>query len=196
MRTEKQDRRIRKTKKLLRDSLVETLQSKELTKITVRELCQHADINRSTFYLHYRDIFDLWRQLENKVEQDLKEILSSFSPNSIITNPLPLLLEISKLLEEEKEFNKLLFSSRESIIFLDQLKEDFIKYFMDENQDLIKKSKDRDFEFYITFAISGIFSLFTKWFVEEKDFPLEKLAHTIEQLIFQGVGDFLKNSQS
>lgn len=57
---ETKDRRsVRRTKRLLKASLIDLLQTKGITKISVSELAQAADINRGTFYLHYRDIYDL-----------------------------------------------------------------------------------------------------------------------------------------
>lgn len=52
------DRRVRKTKKQLRECLTRLLKEKKVQDITVRELTDMADLNRGTFYLHYRDVFD------------------------------------------------------------------------------------------------------------------------------------------
>ena len=54
---EKTDRRIRKTKAQLRAGLAKLMQEKSIKEITVKELVEEVDINRSTFYLHYSDIY-------------------------------------------------------------------------------------------------------------------------------------------
>lgn len=54
-----EDRRVRKTKKAIQDVFCEMIKEKKLNEITVKELCARADINKSTFYLHYRDILIL-----------------------------------------------------------------------------------------------------------------------------------------
>ena len=61
------DRRIRYTKMFLKDSLLELLQKKPLSRITVTELCQMAEINRSTYYVYYKDPLD---QLESLVTEN------------------------------------------------------------------------------------------------------------------------------
>ena len=53
---EKVDRRVRKTKAQLRRGLARLMQEKSINEITVKELVDEVDINRSTFYLHYTDI--------------------------------------------------------------------------------------------------------------------------------------------
>jgi len=73
----KEDRRVRKTKKALREGLAELLMEKSIQNITVRELTDKADVHRSTFYANFNDIFDLYNQIEDVVIQELKDILSA-----------------------------------------------------------------------------------------------------------------------
>jgi len=73
----KEDRRVRKTKKALREGLAELLMEKSIQHITVRELTDKADVHRSTFYANYKDIYDLYKQMEDVVIQEVSEILSA-----------------------------------------------------------------------------------------------------------------------
>ena len=52
----KTDRRVRRTKTRLTEGLLHLLMQKDIKDISVRELAEYADINRCTFYLHYKDI--------------------------------------------------------------------------------------------------------------------------------------------
>ena len=61
----KNDRRSKRTEAALLNALAELLKQKQLRKITINELVSLADIHRSTFYLHYQDIFDFYQQTEN-----------------------------------------------------------------------------------------------------------------------------------
>ena len=61
------DRRVRKTKSQLRLALMELLVEKSAKNISVRELAERADINRGTFYIHYRDVGDLLQRLEEQL---------------------------------------------------------------------------------------------------------------------------------
>lgn len=69
------DRRVRKTKKALREALAELMMEKELRNITIRELSDTADVHRATFYAHYNDIYDLYEQLENAVVDEMGVII-------------------------------------------------------------------------------------------------------------------------
>jgi AcrR family transcriptional regulator len=60
----KEDRRVRRTKKLLTQALTELMQQKQVKEITVKELTDLADMNRGTFYLYYKDIYDMLESIE------------------------------------------------------------------------------------------------------------------------------------
>ena len=57
-------RKIQYTRMVLADSLIELMRTKSFDKITIRELCDLANVNRSTFYLHYEDIYALLHTIE------------------------------------------------------------------------------------------------------------------------------------
>ena len=64
----KTDRRITRTRYLLVHALTSLMLKKSIKDITVKELCESVDINRGTFYTHYRDIYDLMHQIEEEME--------------------------------------------------------------------------------------------------------------------------------
>ncbi len=58
--SQKEDLRVRKTKKALSDAFFELLLEKSFDEITVNELCDKADVRRATFYKHYTDKFNFF----------------------------------------------------------------------------------------------------------------------------------------
>ena len=56
------DRRVRKTRESLITALITLLEKKNINEISVRELSELADINRGTFYLHYKDPYDMLKK--------------------------------------------------------------------------------------------------------------------------------------
>ena len=67
MEEKKTDRRAQKTKKAIYGAFISLLTQKELHKVTVQDISDLADINRTTFYKHYLDVYDLY----DKFEQDM-----------------------------------------------------------------------------------------------------------------------------
>ena len=63
---ENTDNRVRYTKKVLQETLMKILQKKHIDKVTVKELCEEASVNRGTFYLHYITPNDLLMEIEQQ----------------------------------------------------------------------------------------------------------------------------------
>jgi AcrR family transcriptional regulator len=63
---------------VLKNSLIDLLKIKPISAITVKEVCERADINRSTFYAHYHDQFDLLEKTEKEVIADIDAYLSQY----------------------------------------------------------------------------------------------------------------------
>ncbi|MCY8607481.1 TetR family transcriptional regulator, partial [Bacillus sonorensis] len=68
------DRRINRTKRMIRDALSELMEEKAFEEITVTDMTKKADINRGTFYLHYQDKYDLLDQSEEEIIDEIREI--------------------------------------------------------------------------------------------------------------------------
>ncbi len=71
----KNNRRTKLTKMLLKNSLIELMNDKAVNHITIKELCEKADLNRSTFYLHYTDQYQLLSEIENDLLEDTIQYL-------------------------------------------------------------------------------------------------------------------------
>ena len=86
------DKRIEKTKRSIVNAFLELRSRKAIEKITVKELCEKAEINKSTFYTHFKDIYDLSEQLEiqtaNEIISGLRHPEYLFSKPDIFTREL------------------------------------------------------------------------------------------------------------
>ncbi len=78
----KENRKTKYTQMVLQDALMELMAEKSISKITIKELCEKADINRTTFYAHYTDQNDLLHEIEANVL--LSEFYSIFVLNGSI----------------------------------------------------------------------------------------------------------------
>lgn len=80
----KDNRRTAMTKHLLKESLLELLETQDIHKISIRALCQRADLNRSTFYKHYASQYDLLKDMEDDLLAQIDKSLrvSDGSPAS------------------------------------------------------------------------------------------------------------------
>ena len=67
MKAQSENRRVRMTKRLMKDALLNLLERTELSGISVTAVCEEADVNRSTFYSYYTSPSELLREIEQEV---------------------------------------------------------------------------------------------------------------------------------
>lgn len=113
MQEKKVDRRVKYTKLALRESLITALLEKPIEKITVKELCEKADVNRGTFYSHYSDQFDLYNAV---VEEFLTEAISMTSgildTNERVHDKIKMASLIYKFVKDNSDLAKVLLDGR------------------------------------------------------------------------------------
>ncbi|HJC46949.1 MAG TPA: TetR/AcrR family transcriptional regulator [Candidatus Lachnoclostridium pullistercoris] len=112
------DIRIEKTKRSIVNAFLELRAGKPLEKIRVKELCEKAQINKSTFYAHYRDIFDLAEQLEDEVVRDYLDIPH---PDYVITDVAGFVREMFQARMSYEPLINILFSGSRSGIFVEKI---------------------------------------------------------------------------
>lgn len=73
----KTDARVRYTRKVIQDAFLDALKEKPIARITVKEVCDKAEINRGTFYKHYQDCYDLLDKIEEEGLREFEKMLAS-----------------------------------------------------------------------------------------------------------------------
>lgn len=77
------DARVRYTKAVIQNSFMALLKVKPFSRITLKEVCELAKIKHSTFYRHYKDIFDWKEQLEASIMENLENCLNDFDTSDM-----------------------------------------------------------------------------------------------------------------
>ncbi len=172
-----------RSRRLIRQAFVELLQEKPLEKITVTDIITRADINRGTFYAHYQDTRAVIEQIENEIIDKMVEFLGEFRYKNFFENPLPLLLKISRYLEEDLEFYRILINSNGAEQFLIKLKNIFVRHMeMDTNiPEQIKNSPA--FRIRIHFFAGGLVNLYQVWFRGNLDVSLNEISLEMSRMI-------------
>lgn len=73
----KNNRKSKLTRKLFQDTLLELLRDNHISEISVKGLCQAADLNRSTFYAYYQNQMDILREIEESTYADVHSFIMS-----------------------------------------------------------------------------------------------------------------------
>lgn len=167
------DRRVRKTRKLLKEALVALMTEKDFRKITVTELTKKADINRGTFYLHYFDIYDLLEEMENEALDYIKKIIEKYS------NPVDyykILINIIEYVKGKKTFFQQILGENGDIAFINKLKQEMKKIFIRTNKDIPQKGGIFQ-EAFASFIVSGGMGVFQEWLEQNCEPPIHTLIY-------------------
>lgn len=172
----KENQRIKLTKTLLKNSLIELMHTKSINKISVKELCETADINRSTFYLYYTDQVALLKEIEEELLLNAREHLKNIDSD---LNNLHYLKELLYYLKANSDIFYTLLCRQENLSFQTAfINTSILNLKINVNLQCEEKISDYIYR-YLTM---GCFSLITKWFEAGFDMSPEELAEMIFRL--------------
>ena len=183
------DRRVKYTKKIIKENFIELLKEKELNKITVSELCEKSDINRATFYRYYIDIYDLLEKIEQELIDELKELLSNYKDYTL----RDMIKEYLNIFLDNKELVSIIFSNRQNIFYLN----DFF-YFIYENCkekwfENIELDEDQKTLFSI-FAFNGTLGVINYWIQNGYKEDVDEISSVIQKICYKGLKGIKKDS--
>lgn len=181
--TMKEDsRRVKMTKALLHKGLIEALRDKPLDKITVTEICDFADVNRSTYYTYFSDPFDQIIQYEKSIGEYIRDQLEEALKDDMSKQEKCFTLFSTALTElgKIKDDFKVLVSGKIDLSILKDILNDFWEpvFFSKEGAFEDLNITDRYRFFY---SASGCFMMISNWFTEDSvnQISAEELANML-----------------
>lgn len=173
---QKENRRTKMTKMLFRTALVELMQEKSFSKITVKEICDRADLNRTTFYKHYNDQEDIL----DEIESDLIERSIAYMKN--VSREEGTVAMIEAYLHYVKE-NAVLFRVMFSGLGNDNRIFSYTSNVLQHLQSNLPDYGTPVQEHYIlSFIMNGSFRIILTWIDSDFDIPERELARLIYTL--------------
>ncbi len=177
----KEDRRVRRTKKLLTQALTELLQQKQAKEITVRELTERADMNRGTFYLYYRDISDMLEKIREEMFERLDGIIALHDNEDVSAQAMPILLELFRFIEENREMCRVMLSPNGDISFLHQLNEVLREKCLRLYR--VTEQEEDEFDYRYSYVVFGCAGIIRAWVNRDCPEKPEQMADMAGRLI-------------
>ncbi len=170
-----------RSRKLINEALADLLTEKPLDKITVTDVVSRADINRGTFYAHYKDISDVVDHLIQQTFSAIQDaVITQTASDATIEHAL--LTTIQALLEEDLPFYRKILNSGAWAIMQEQLVA-VVTDFMLEHKDRFYPGSQEEYLIAIQFCAGGLSNLYRDWFAGKLTFSLEQLTQIGEGLI-------------
>jgi len=177
----KQDnQRIRLTKRLLQEALLRLLETRNISKVSVTELCREAGINRATFYHHYGSQYDVLSEMEQTMIDHLQTMIDNGIARGDVS-PQQQLELICSYLRENSGMSKLFFGN--SSVGSDFAKKLFSTF---QNKEYLVEHLCSDYDeesnrLMFIFLETGTFSLIQSWLLED----ISKSAREVSDLIWK-----------
>lgn len=175
-----------RSRKLINEALADLLTEKPLDKITVTDVVKRADINRGTFYAHYRDIPDV---ADHLIQQTFSAIRDAMIAQTEIPSNMGLvfLTAIQTILEEDLPFYRKILNSSASSLMQEQLVS-IVLDFLVEHKDRFYQGSQEEYQIAIRFCAGGLSNLYRDWFSGKLTCSLSELTQMGDALIQRIIG--------
>lgn len=182
------DLMVARTRQLLKETLINLIEEKGFNSITVRDLTLKAKLNRSTFYLHYRDKYDLMEHMQDELLEGIRQHMLSLNHQDLIkyhlqNTPYPPMVQTFQYIKANRRLFKGLLGSKGDPAFPKKMKLFFKNSFFAEvinNQNIGSIPK----ECFSAFATSAYLGVIDEWLENDMLYTPEEMAMIYSKIKF------------
>lgn len=186
---EKMDARKRYTQMVLKQSFLTLLKERPVNKITVKDVCTLAQLNRATFYAHYSDCFALLESIEN-------ELIDAFAKSLRYVNSFDvtaLIEAIYDMVDQNKEACRILVLGNTNSAVIKKMialaKEDSIAYWRKE----LPKAGDTELEMMYTHLSNGLMHVVVEGYDK---YSKEEIIRFVSRVVKASLSQFLLSANA
>lgn len=188
-RAKNKDYRVRVTKRIVREEFTKLLLQKPIQSITVRELCERTGINRSTFYNHYRDVYELLEQIENEMLAELGARLKEVAQENDLMS-MRLFEGIFRFLTQNQDICVIMLGENGDKRFVYRMLEMGREYCVKNYSAAFPRASKEEIEDFYAFVSNGCIGLMTRWIRTGMKKSPDELARTAKAIMSEALGVF------
>ena len=176
---------------MIREAFLELLDEKEFGKITVTDIVNRADLNRSTFYAHYPDVHGVVEEIQDEIIHRNMELIKEMKYRNILKDPMPYLNSICGTLEENIRLYTKMGHAAEVHLHLDKYRMLMAEDIMGHSEIPEDIRKAPFFEIRIHFFVGGIMNTYQQWAEGKLKSTLTEISQEIASLIQKSAMDLM-----
>ena len=173
------DNRVRYTKMVLQQALLRILQKKHIDKITIKELCEEAKVNRGTFYLHYATPNDLLMEIE---QQFIDENMAMFSPYFDKGYETSYMASLFSGILRNQELCRIIMGKNGNPKFIERIHNMVRPYVVNGWCQEFPNYRREDLDYVYDFIFAGSTGLILNWIEDNRGLSTEDLAKRLDRL--------------
>ncbi len=177
----KENQRVMLTKRLVKESLMRLLAHKSIYKLSIRELCEDAGINRSTFYKYYGSQYDVLAEMEDELLSSIETTLQNRNEHGSPGHRQQI-EAICAYIENNMDYVQMLLGNNVDPAFPEKL------FSLPQIQQIIlgqipARYDDESCDYIFTFIRNGCYHLLQDWIGRKDRKPFGEIANLLEELI-------------
>ncbi|MBO1199015.1 TetR/AcrR family transcriptional regulator [Staphylococcus simiae] len=195
-----QDRRIRKSQQAIQDAFLELLESTSFEQVSVQQIAQLADVNRSTFYAHYLDKYDLLEKMEDESIAEIASYTTSESKNyeadfseELIKNVME---KVIKHIDDHMDFYRISIENigKESKL-VDKLYNQIYNHLNHYKNESVSDDQKIPFDYFISYVSGAGLSMIQHWIKDPHRVDRETLVQTFYTIVSQGPAKIIRDKK-
>jgi AcrR family transcriptional regulator len=175
----KNNRRTQYTIQVIKEAFLRLLNTNELSKITVTQICKEADVNRGTFYLHFDDPLDLFHKIESEFVDQIRPVLA-IRPQEQIHDWLKRLTIIFK---DNEVVSRMILANYRDGIMVSELFSEVREQAIEEFKEDFNEKDPHILKYYFAYFADGTISAILSWLEDEEDHSIEGITKALTNVL-------------
>jgi AcrR family transcriptional regulator len=183
-----EDRRARRSRRLLKQGLLELLREKRFSEISVRDITDRMDMNRGTFYLHYADTYDLLQNVEEDILRNVQMMIDEHREETSAGTLKPIFEPILHYIVENRTACYSLFVNNANSNFVGRVNELIYRNGSDLVRQRYPSLPEEQMEYLLGFVSYGLIGLIRQWFETDMRLPAGQIVQMADRLVNGAAG--------
>lgn len=176
------DKRKQKTISCIKQAFMQLCKDNVASQITVSKLASKAQINRTTFYLHYQSVNDVMQDIDNDLKVRISSYVDAIDIDAVYESCYATFTRLTDKLNENVPLRNYIFDSCSSSAVLDKLKKVITEKTISAIIEVYPSLTYEQLKFPSTFLIAGIADTYAEWTHSDKSVTLDELIKILSKL--------------
>ena len=178
---------VERSKKNIKDAMLELMYEKEFSRITVNELLVKAGISRGTFYAHFANLEDVRQQLISDLFDYADSLGADYKPSDLAKDPYPVLFLMADIMTKSVDPTKRLFKLINAYDIGQNLKTWLTKYILSDEELVEKLGGVDQARIYARYISGGMMHVYNSWMADDFKAEPDVLARSLCNMLMGGL---------
>ena len=165
-------------------------------KFTVTDVVNASGINRGTFYLHFKNLDDVAKYIEDELASNFKELEIDFRMADIDHLPEVMIGRLNEILSKDIDYYRLIITATGNGNLMERIKNSILKSISNNFKIMKYVTNYENFKMVVQYVVGGVVNVYTDWFKGNINCKLDDLKHFLPTLIRQGIKGIIKGNAS